>query len=307
MRTRKNAFTLVEILVALAIIGILIGMLMPAVQQAREAARRITCSNNLRQVGLALQLYHDSHEVLPPGWSGRTVEGDPGWGWASQILPLVEKKEVFDRINFSLAIDDPKHIQVRETVIPVFICPSDNAGRKFMLGRRHADHEHEEEHEEEEHEHEHEGPHNVDDGEKMYEVAIANYTGVFGTREINDHPAAGNGAFFYNSKTSFADIRDGLSNTILVGERSTRNGGTTWLGVIHDAAEPFARIVGAADHSPNHRSGHFEDFSSHHSGGANFLFGDGSVKMIGSSVNLELYQATATIQGGELVELTKLK
>ena len=106
----KNGFTLVELLVVIAIIGILIGMLLPAVQMVREAARRTSCSNNMRQIGLALMNYEGAHKRFPSGWEAQDITyslSDPGWGWSATILPFLEGQNVHDQIDFDLSIDNP--------------------------------------------------------------------------------------------------------------------------------------------------------------------------------------------------------
>ena len=136
---RIRGFTLTEMLVVLAIIGILVGLLMPAVQMAREAARRSSCSNNLKQVGLALHQYHGSHNRLSPGWIGLDASGrpnalgDPGWGWASMILPFLEADNAASLIDFHLPVGSPANSAARDVVLPVFRCPSDSGSEQFAL------------------------------------------------------------------------------------------------------------------------------------------------------------------------------
>ena len=117
--------------------------------------------------------------------------------------------------------------------------------------------------------------------------------------EIEDHAGASDGTFFFRSRTRFSDVTDGLSNTIMIGERHAKRGGSLWQGVINLANEPMARIVGIADHPPNHPDHHFDDFTSHHPGGVHFLHGDGSVGRYNDSINVGVYQALCTIGGGE--------
>lgn len=292
-KSRTNAFTLVELLVVIAIIGILVGLLLPAVQAAREAARRMQCSNNMKQIGLAIHNHESTHRHLPAGWKSATVEGDPGWGWATALLPFMEGGNAHQRINLSLPIADPLHDEIRVFSVPSFICPSDTGPNIFEIAEGSG------------HGHGHPnfagGPESVDEGDKLFSVAKSNYIGMFGTFELEDAPFNGDGTFFGNSHTKFRDIRDGLSNTLIVGERDSRLGGSVWHGFIADAAEPAARVVGVADHSPNHPGGHFEDFRSLHPGGVNFLRADGSVRMYTETMDEEVYRAMATIAGGEVV------
>jgi prepilin-type N-terminal cleavage/methylation domain-containing protein len=281
----RRAFTLVELLVVISIIGILMALLLPAVQAAREAARAVQCKNGVRQVGLALHNYHDTHLRLPPGWIGDAPEGTPGWGWTVSILPQLEQGNLHDRlINRNLPIDDAANKQARESVLKFLLCPSDPAPKQFQLG----------------------GPggpgDTVDDGPPVMLVSRSNYVGVFGTLEVEDDPAAGDGAFYFLSQTRFADITDGLSNTLLVGERGSRLGGSLWQGVIPTGNEAMVRIVGIGDHTPNHPHQHFDDFSSHHPVGVHFVLADGSVRRVDDTIDHAVYQGLMTIGGGEVTK-----
>ena len=284
MSRKVQGFTLVELLVVIAIIGILIALLLPAVQAAREAARRSSCLNNMKQMGLALHNYHDVHGRLPPGWIGYVPatnapdpEGVTGWGWASMILPYMEQGNVTQNLLRSdLPITDAANAGARVLPLPIYLCPSDSGEPIFDL--------------------------NAEDGSgPMLKLATANYIGVFGTLEIEDTPSNSNGAFYHHSRVRFADITDGLSQTLLTGERSSKLDYSTWTGVVPGGEEAMARIVGSADHTPNHFNGHLDDFSSRHPGGTHFLLGDGSVKFISDSINLQTYQGLTTRAGGEVL------
>jgi prepilin-type processing-associated H-X9-DG protein len=224
-------------------------------------------------------MYHDTHRLLPPGWQGAGPEDPPGWGWASSLLHQLEQPAV-DRLIFRhLSIADPANQPAREKGIPIFQCPSDTQKERFLIfGGL---------------------PGAIDQGTPLFEVGKSNYAGVFGTFEIENDPAAGDGMFFYESRLTFADVRDGLSNTIFVGERHSMLGGTTWTGVVEGANEPMPRIVGVADHTPNDPHHHFDDFTSRHPSGVHFLYGDGSVKRINNTIDLAVYHALVTRAGYE--------
>ena len=282
---RRRAFTLVELLVVIAIIGILVALLLPAVQMAREAARASSCKNNLKQLGLALHNYHDVMGQLPSGWIADQPEGVPGWGWTTGILAQLEQQAVEDNlIRRNLPIADTANKSAREHVLPIVICPSDTGQRLFSIGADDFT------------------PPNIDSGTPVFQVAKSNYVGVFGSLAIEDVPSAGDGVFFHNSRIRFADLIDGLSNTLIVGERRSKIGGSVWSGVIEGVAEPMARVVGISDHTPNHPHGHFDDFSSHHPSGVHFLLGDGSVSRFNDTIDLAVYQALCTRAGREAVQ-----
>jgi prepilin-type N-terminal cleavage/methylation domain-containing protein len=306
----RGGFTLVELLVVVAIIATLLGLLLPAVQSARESARATSCKNNIRQAGLALHHLHDHHQRLPAGWRG-VVQGHdpaeaaddvPGWGWAADILPQLEADSVHRLVDFTTPIHDPanatRNQSVRETVIPAFVCASDTRGPSesgglFGIGTDDGEDEtlvNGVEY------------HQVDGGPfaALCRIAKSNYVGVYGTTEVDEAPADGDGVFFRNSAIGFRDIADGLSKTAMVGERSARLGGSTWAGVVTGAKAQRVRTVGIADHTPNHPHGHFDDFSSGHPTGVHFLMADGSVRRIGDAIDESVYRALCTRSGGEL-------
>jgi prepilin-type N-terminal cleavage/methylation domain-containing protein len=287
---KRSAFTLVELLVVIAIIGILVALLLPAVQAAREAARTSSCKNNLRQIGLALHQHHDIYKALPAGWEGNiptNPESPNGWGWATRILPFLEQTAVAERhINFNLPIDNAANQATRLIDLPVFRCPSDAGPATFRLGGVGCD------------------DHFVDkNGPTLFETTKSNYPGMFGVSELEDAPAAGEGIFFFNSKVNFAHVTDGLNHTIFVGERSSRYGGSLWTGVMPGANASLSRVLGVADHTPNHPDHHFDDFSSYHRSGVHLLFGDGSIRRVDDRIDVMVYKGLATRQGGEFTSL----
>ncbi len=145
VRKLRLGFTLVELLVVIAIIGVLISLVLPAVQSAREAARRMSCQNNLHQIGVALHNYHSAYRQLPSGWvDNRTHLHEPGWGWAAAILPQMGQAAIYEQIDFTYPIDHEKHVGARLAVVPGYICPSDSSDDRFWIGEGH-DHDEDEE------------------------------------------------------------------------------------------------------------------------------------------------------------------
>jgi len=297
MKGSLSGFTLVELLVVIGIIGILVAMLLPAVQAARAAARRAQCNSQLRQIGLALHSYHDALNSLPPGWvtwhAGFYTGGpdeEPGWGWAAFLLPFIEQRNVLpSAMDLTVPIRKAESRPARITQIPIYKCPSDpgppilvlKAVRTYTFPIL--------------------SPQAFHPPPVHYEVdlARANYVGGYGSGEIGQYPHVGNGVFFLNSEVRFADVLDGLSNTIFVGERSTTILPATWTGVIFSAENAEARIIGTAARPPNSKQPNVADFQSWHTDGSLFLMGDGSVQWISQTVDRSVFAARATRAGGE--------
>jgi prepilin-type N-terminal cleavage/methylation domain-containing protein len=302
MYARTRGFTLVELLVVIAVIGILIALLLPAVQAAREAARRSQCTNRLKQIGLGLHMYHDTHKTLPPGWmafdpgTGRAHWfGEPGWGWAARILPFMEQTAAYDHlVHLDLPITHGANDEARLLPIPIFRCPSDVGERTFLL--------------------EGGGPYlGTGGGFSPVELATGNYLGMFGTGDFHDlcDPASpeyngcdGAGTLILHRGFRFADVADGLSQTLIVGERSSKWAPSTWLGVVTGGAHAPARICAVALFPPNseEEEEHYtHNFSSFHPAGTNFLRADGSALLIAETIETSVYHALATRRGGEVV------
>ena len=287
----SRGFTLIELLVVIAIIAILIALLLPAVQQAREAARRSQCQNNLKQIGIALHSYHENAKCLPPGWLGvaggvPNVVGPTGWSWASHLLPQLDNTALHRKINFNATIDHASNANIRDQALPAFRCPSDPSPETWLLK-------------------------NEATGAPIVTLPTANYVGSFGTTDLDDVALtppgmifSGNGVFCHNRPTRFVDISDGLSTTFLVGEHRTNTSvfpewHSTWMGIIPAGEEAFVRTLAVSDHTPNHPSAHIDDFSSAHPQGAHFLMGDGRVKFLSQAVSTEVFQALTTKAGRE--------
>jgi len=307
MAARRNlGFTLIELLVVIAIIGVLIALLLPAVQQAREAARRTQCKNNLRQIGLALHNYIDSEQAFPCGYISKWNPTDPtkadigpGWGWAAQLLHFVEQEELYHAINFDLNIEVDANSTSRKRLLSVYLCPSDPLSAQVVKVLA------------------------QDQTTVITQVAGANYVGMFGTGEIGDALDNGNGTFFRNSHIRPKDFLDGLSRTFVGGERSHNLSRATWVGAVAggwsgptprgeggtvQTPEPpegsFIMILGPVGtedlpRTPNHPLAHDEDYWSFHSGGCHMVMGDGSVQFISDHIDPVVYQSLATRAGGE--------
>jgi prepilin-type N-terminal cleavage/methylation domain-containing protein len=207
---RRFAFTLIELLVVIAIITVLIGLLLPAVMKVREAAARIKCFNNLHQIGVALQNYHDVNRQFPAGYvSGAAADETdtgPGWGWATYILPNIEQSALYSSIQLNQSIQAAGNAMQRVTPIPIYVCPSDTAAATWSAIHYDV---------------------SGAPGPVICDVASANYAGVFG----NSEPGVdGEGIFFRNSTVAIKDITDGTSTTFLVGERSVKMGPNIWTG-----------------------------------------------------------------------------
>ena len=293
----RRGFTLVEVLVVIAIIGLLIALLLPAVQAAREASRRTQCVNNLKQIGLALAMYHDTQGSLPSGYlskfDGAGNDLGPGWGWAALILPQMEQTAIYNVIHFDRPIEDATN-GVRVANIPTYLCPSDTVQLSWQAKSRDTSG----------------NPIAV-----ICEVAPSNYVGMFGTTEPG---VDGDGIFSRNSAVRFADITDGTSHTIAVGERSHQLGEATWAGSVTgtvlfpddgDAVgrwHPEASSGMVLGHSgegvgPGDPNSDVNQFYSQHGQGVDFLFADGHVNFLSASIDYQTYLGLSTRGAGDSI------
>lgn len=328
MNIRKG-FTLIELLVVLAIIAVLIGLMLPAVQRVRESANRISCQNNLKQIGLALHTYHDAHGVLPAGYiaaggediqiqTKRTTtqkgfdrpppssdflwiqQQNPGWGWAALLLPYLEQDNLARQIDYSLPVEAPSHVEQRTQLLRIYTCPSDlNTGRFIVNSLL-----------------------NLDRGRltRYYpEAATNSYAACYGALGLmNLHPESGNGLFLRNSRFRLEDVKDGTSSTIAIGERGAILAQAPWAGVMTGGTvttspgapvyvaitEPAPTMALARIGNKPLNSPYCEpyDFFSPHPQTVGFVFADGSVHALSSAISPAVLQALATRASEEVVD-----
>jgi prepilin-type N-terminal cleavage/methylation domain-containing protein len=299
---RKNArcsgFTLAEILVVIAIIGVLVALMLPAIQHARESARKTQCANNLKQIGLGLHTYMLFHKSFPPGYISKVQadhdDGGPGWAWGAMIVPYIEEVALSEQLNFA---DSIRSAPVRLTTVPLFVCPSDDTFEPI-----------------------------IDIPSKsstliICKMAAANYVGSAGTirptcklcRDDFD------GVFGRNRAIQPRELQDGLSKTLAIGERATHWSRAALWGVVPNskvldnhqpglyAAGP-AYVLGTTFHegfnietSTEMAHGtigtYAESFGSQHPGGAFFMFCDAGVRFVWEDADPSIMNALSTRDG----------
>src|SRR5580704_14170018 len=273
---RAAGFSLIELLVSMATVGVLLALLMPAVQSSREAARRTVCKNQLRQLGLALHLYHDAHRCFPPGSyvMGPSFPMQSGWGWGAMALPYIEQSAIYARIDFGLPTGVGENLALIATPISFFRCPSE-VGPDFISC--------------------------APIGDPPFQLASGNYCGSEGVLSAM-------------SAVRIAQITDGTSQTLMLGERIVQPGGPTtlpftsaWCGQVAFADEYDLRSVPYLLPDPNHPlNGSPTDplcFGSRHQQGANFVLVDGSCMFLNNSIDGQVFTALGTADGGETVSV----
>ena len=302
---RRSAFTLIELLVVIAIIAILIALLLPAVQQAREAARRTQCKNNLKQIGLAIHNYESTHRVLPPSSTsgfGRGVWLYPGSGpsdpdvhlhsFASLILPYLDAANLYDQIDYHVSALDPVNQDSASQILPFYRCPS------------------------------YDGLSYSDDPFYVTTVgydrfAIRNYVAL-GARTVVGLSGAipAEGVMYPGSRSTFKNITDGATNTLMIAETREEKA-AVWIDGTSAAVaarwmQPlpptFAGDSVSINYEPYFQGGVFPDSigqnwgpSSLHTGGAYHLLCDGSVHFLSDSLDVNLYDALVSRNDGEVV------
>ncbi len=274
---KQRGFTLIELLVVIAIIAVLIALLLPAVQQAREAARRSECKNNLKQIGLAMHNYHDTFNTLPPGYINATAYTSQLWGWAPMLLPYVDQAPLYNTLGVGNAAWVVNSTTTSNVVLPAFKCTSDTGSSLVASAGARANY--------------------AANNGCSIATNFATANPACSETSIGTTSATGGGPFSGNSKRNFRDFQDGLSNTFLVGERmssgvigsATVGSDVIWIGVLGASSAANATyILGDSNSPPNTGAG--ANYSSRHTGGAQFLMGDGAVRFISSNISATTYQ-----------------
>jgi len=309
-RDVRRGFTLVELLVVIAIIGVLVALLLPAVQAAREAARRMQCSNNLKQIGLALGAYENNFGLYPftrAGCDGKPNEycseeyqciGNSG---LVAILPFVEQQQLYDLFDFEAEVwniyhsrwytDYPKHRAAVAERPSVYVCPSDDSEPFYK-----------------------EGTFGLPADAKLATGSYALVAGSIGSSLLAPYMVMkheNNGVFFYASDICWSDVTDGLSSTMFAGEvieSHTYESTNVWsraareMDVHRSTSNPLNTPPGEGwtmDFGAYSFNG---AFASRHPGGANFAFGDGHVEFLEENISLSVYQWLSTRAGGEVIQ-----
>ncbi len=268
----RPGFTLIELLVVIAIIGVLIALLLPAVQAAREAARRMQCANNLKQIGLALHGYHGSYGTFPAGgWifvPNVPQNRNMNMGWSAAALPWLEQKALGDALNFSLPYKNPANSTAGHVVVNGYLCPSEP--RTTFWNRAPGD---------------------------LFDFADNDYGGMYGPRGLvspSDRNDPARGAMIFNQAIGLAEILDGSSRTIIVGEAPEAIN-ALWVSG-HNLFDQSAAI------NARPPSEYGEELTSQHPGGVNVLFADGSARFVKQTMDLKVLSALCTRSGGEIID-----
>jgi prepilin-type N-terminal cleavage/methylation domain-containing protein len=300
-RRAQVGFTLVEVLVVVAVIGLLIALMLPAIQMARESARKTQCANNLKQIGLGMHVYMLTHQAFPPGYISTVLpdhdDGGPGWAWSAMILPFLEESALRDQVVLTAPIESEAAQKVRLTTLPLFACPSDGTLESIIdIPEKKSDH-------------------------VICQMAASNYVGSAGTvrptcklcRDRFD------GVFGRNRVIKPKELQDGLSKTLAIGERASYWSRPALWGVVPNskiidnqqpglyAAGP-AYVLGTTFHEGfnietaeemDHATmGTFaESFGSRHPGGAYFMFCDAGVRFVWDDADPAIMNALSTRDG----------
>ncbi len=322
---RRVGFTLIELLVVITIIGVLIAMLLPAIQAARESARRMQCGSNFKQVGVAIHNHESAKHVLPPAYivtpggvmGAADSNGDSGPGFTGlfQLLPYIEETATLKNFNRNAPAWDPTNAAIAKTVVSIYRCPS--AGDVSLTYVVKDD-----------------SGNPLKPNGALVEFSRSHYVLCAGRRDIWTDPRAdlssvADGVFFRNSHIRVKDITDGVSHTMFASEQTPTHSDSTWVGIVPRAATcPTPRYVAAGcdvaapqinfhtgpglfESPPTIKPpndvypGYVDETHSDHPGGCNVLMGDGSVRWVSDLINQLVWEAMATRAGQEAVNETE--
>ena len=317
---RRTGFTLIELLVVIAIIGMLVSLLLPAVQQARAAARRTQCTNNLKQHGIAFHNYHEVHQTFPasyfadtnhPARDTTTYDGPNGFAWGAALLPYLDQGALAGKLRTDLPCWAPANADAVKTDLPVFRCPADSGpGGPFAVKNS--------------------------ANTTLATFGRSSYAANVGQEEpwgltVADYSSVADGPLFRNSRVRAADVTDGLSQTVFIGEHSSLLSSKTWVGVVPGAnvctnnpnhfpltscdlaatlvnvhsgpaSDEIDPMTGFAPiHPPNSPLCHVCQMYSEHGDGANVLMGDGSVHFISQFIHQPTWAALSSRAKREIV------
>jgi len=319
-----RGFTLVELLVVIAIIGVMVGLLLPAVQAAREAARRMSCQNQLKQLSLALHNHHDTYNRFPPGAENNvfprprpaasTVTTIQGTTWIVHTLHFFEQQALYEIYDFSLPFNSVENGVVGNTIVPALYCPSGPAPRRYVdpngggvngnppshyVGVM--------------------GPAGLTNptplifGGMTYNFTVGDpaVNGAWSAHGMLSHFRNTAGSISTNRNVRFSDVIDGTSNTLMVGERSLHLPGTlndyrSWIRGNHGGVSACKNVTYPINSTNYNGSNNFNhiSFASQHPGGVHFALGDASVQFVSESIDMAIYQCMASMNEGAVVSLS---
>ncbi|WP_020468323.1 DUF1559 domain-containing protein [Zavarzinella formosa] len=295
----RSAFTLIELLVVIAIIAILIGLLLPAVQKIRDAANRMKCSNNLKQIGLGVHNYFDVNNRMPPNGISTTTPTSANTSWLVYILPFMEQDNLFKAYNLTLDFDNtsttPPNAAIGSVQLNVYTCPagsnlkSPNANEAYPAGTQHF------------------APHYYGNMGPTGTAVLGSTTYTYTSVNGGTNNAMGSQGYFHQTAViKLTDASDGLSNTILAGEKSNNetngtNSYRSWSRGCNGPCGASKNVTNPINSTNYNGSSNFNDisFGSNHTGGANVGLGDGSVRFLRQTIDINVLKAAASRDGGE--------
>ncbi len=300
----RTGFTLVELLVVIAIIGILIALLLPAVQSAREAARRMQCANNYKQIGIATHSYHNAIGSFPAGiymWDRNSCASPPGdtytnyngWGWSTFILPYMEQTQVYDQVKFEDgSYGSWDNFKASANFIGGYLCPSDPGDKELVST----------------------GGDRTNGSTPPEDAAGTHMAGISDSRlwtcggNYRNPRLDGNGMLFGASRVKVSDVTDGTSNTLFVGEvigsRPGQHSGYFWMTYNLISTQNGINLP-VRDTSISHWDHDSFGLSSYHPGGCHFLLADGSSHFIVETISQHVLESMTTRAGGETIDSTE--